>query len=64
LKGDPPERTMTLVEARQLIGSLVITWLDWLVHPQAHDLSTKYRTRRPATVAGATEPIERTDDRR
>jgi hypothetical protein len=30
LKGDPPERTMTLVEARQLIGSLVITWLDWL----------------------------------
>jgi hypothetical protein len=30
LKGDPPKGTMTLVEARQLIGSLVITWLDWL----------------------------------
>ncbi len=30
LKGDPPKRTMTLVEARQLIGSLVTTWLDWL----------------------------------
>jgi hypothetical protein len=30
LKGDPPKRTMTLVEARQLIGSLVISWLDWL----------------------------------
>ncbi len=30
LKGDPPKRTMMLVEARQLIGSLVITWLDWL----------------------------------
>jgi Ser/Thr protein kinase RdoA (MazF antagonist) len=30
LKGDPPKRTMTLVEARQLIGSLVIVWLDWL----------------------------------
>jgi hypothetical protein len=29
-KGDPPKRTMTLVEARQLIGSLVVTWLDWL----------------------------------
>jgi hypothetical protein len=29
-KGDPPKRTMTLVEARQLIGSLVTTWLDWL----------------------------------
>jgi hypothetical protein len=29
-KGDPPKRTMTLVEARQLIGSLVISWLDWL----------------------------------
>lgn len=30
LKGDRPKRTMTLVEARQLIGSLVTTWLDWL----------------------------------
>jgi hypothetical protein len=30
LKGDPPKRTMTLVEARQLIGALVTTWLDWL----------------------------------
>jgi hypothetical protein len=30
LKGDPPKRTMTLVEARQLIGSVVIAWLDWL----------------------------------
>jgi hypothetical protein len=29
-KGDPPKRTMTLVEARQLIGSVVTTWLDWL----------------------------------
>jgi hypothetical protein len=29
-KGDPPKRTMTLVEARQLIGSVVIAWLDWL----------------------------------
>jgi hypothetical protein len=27
LKGDPPKRTMTLVEARQLIGSVVIAWL-------------------------------------
>jgi hypothetical protein len=30
LKGDPPTRTMTLGEARQLIGSLVTRWLDWL----------------------------------
>lgn len=30
LKGDPPKRIMALVEARQLIGSLVVTWLDWL----------------------------------
>ena len=30
LKGDPPKRTMTLVEARQLIGSVVTAWLDWL----------------------------------
>ena len=30
LKGDPPKRTMTLAEARQLIRGLVITWLDWL----------------------------------
>lgn len=29
-KGDSPKRTMTLVEARQLIGSVVIGWLDWL----------------------------------
>ena len=29
-KGDPPKRTMTLVKARQLIGSVVIAWLDWL----------------------------------
>jgi hypothetical protein len=30
LKGDPPKRTVTLVEARQLIGRLVTAWLDWL----------------------------------
>lgn len=30
LKGDPPKRTMTLAEARQLIGSVVTAWLDWL----------------------------------
>ena len=30
LKGDPPGRTMTLGEARQLIGALVRRWLDWL----------------------------------
>ena len=30
LKGDPPRRTMTLGEARQLIGALVTRWLDWL----------------------------------
>jgi hypothetical protein len=30
LKGDLPRRTMTLGEARQLIGSLVRRWLDWL----------------------------------
>jgi hypothetical protein len=30
LKGDPPKRTMTLGEARQLIGALVMRWLDWL----------------------------------
>jgi hypothetical protein len=30
LKGDPPTRTMTLGEARQLIGALVTRWLDWL----------------------------------
>jgi hypothetical protein len=30
LKGDPPTRTMTLLEARQLIGALVTRWLDWL----------------------------------
>jgi hypothetical protein len=30
LKGDPPTRTMTLGEARQLIGGLVMRWLDWL----------------------------------
>jgi hypothetical protein len=30
LKGDPPTRTMTLGEARQLIGALVRRWLDWL----------------------------------
>jgi hypothetical protein len=30
LKGDSPKRTMTLVEARQLISSVVIAWLDWL----------------------------------
>jgi hypothetical protein len=29
-KGDPPTRTMTLGEARQLIGALVRRWLDWL----------------------------------
>ncbi len=29
LKGDPPSGTMTLVEARQLISSLVTRWLDW-----------------------------------
>jgi hypothetical protein len=29
-KGDPPKRSMTLVEARQLLGSVVIAWLDWL----------------------------------
>lgn len=33
LKGDPPKRTMTLVEARQLIGSVVTAWLDWLRSP-------------------------------
>jgi hypothetical protein len=30
LKGDPPRRTMTLGEARQLIGALVTRWLAWL----------------------------------
>jgi hypothetical protein len=30
LKGDPPRRTMTLGEARQLVGALVTRWLDWL----------------------------------
>jgi hypothetical protein len=30
LKGDAPKRTMTLVEARQLIFGLVTRWLDWL----------------------------------
>jgi hypothetical protein len=30
LKGDPPRRTMTLGEARQLIGALVRRWLNWL----------------------------------
>src|SRR4029453_15743436 len=30
LKGNPPTRTMTLGEARQLIGALVRRWLDWL----------------------------------
>ena len=30
LKGDPPTQTMTLAEARQLIGALVTRWLDWL----------------------------------
>ena len=30
LKGDPPKRTMTLVEVRQLIGSVVTAWLVWL----------------------------------
>lgn len=30
LKGDPPRPTMTLGEARQLIGALVGRWLDWL----------------------------------
>ena len=30
LKGDPPTRTMTLGEARRLIGALVTRWLDWL----------------------------------
>jgi hypothetical protein len=30
LKGDPPTRTMTLGEARALIGALVRRWLDWL----------------------------------
>jgi hypothetical protein len=30
LKGDPPTRTMTLAEARQLIGTLVRRWLAWL----------------------------------
>ena len=30
LKGDPPRRTMSLGEARQLIGALVTRWLDWL----------------------------------
>jgi hypothetical protein len=30
LKGDPPRRTMTLGEARQLIGALVTRRLDWL----------------------------------
>jgi hypothetical protein len=30
LKGDPPMRTMTLGEARRLIGALVTRWLDWL----------------------------------
>jgi hypothetical protein len=30
LKGDPPTRTMTLGEARELIGALVTRWLDWL----------------------------------
>jgi hypothetical protein len=36
LKGDPPKRTMTLVEARQLIGSVVTAWL---IHPKSSDLS-------------------------
>ena len=30
LKGSAPKRTMTLVEGRQLILSLVTRWLDWL----------------------------------
>jgi hypothetical protein len=30
LKGDPPTGTMTLREARQLIGVLVTRWLAWL----------------------------------
>jgi hypothetical protein len=29
LKGDPPSRTMALIEARQMIGALVTEWLDW-----------------------------------
>jgi hypothetical protein len=32
-KGDPPTRTMTLGEARQLIGALDRRWLDWLREP-------------------------------
>ena len=41
LKGDAPKRTMTLVEARQLIFGLVTRWLDWLgssSSPSASDL--------------------------
>jgi hypothetical protein len=60
LKGDLPKRTMTLVEARQLIGSLVIAWLDWLrssSNPSPSD-------RAPDTEAGHggrghSAPIER-----
>jgi hypothetical protein len=29
-KGDSPRRTMTLIEARQMIGGLVTDWLEWL----------------------------------
>ena len=29
-EGDPPTRTMTLLEALHLIGALVTRWLDWL----------------------------------
>ncbi len=29
-KSDSPKRTMTLIEARQMIGVLVTKWLDWL----------------------------------
>jgi hypothetical protein len=30
MSGDPPKRTMTLIEARQMIGALVTGWLDSL----------------------------------
>jgi hypothetical protein len=33
LKGDPPRRTMTLGEARRLIGALVTRWLDCCGNP-------------------------------
>jgi hypothetical protein len=64
LKGDPPKRTMTLVEARQLIGSLVLRGWIGSVHPQAPDLSTQYGARRPPRRPKSLRANRAADDRR